>query len=645
MEYIKNYIIGSQGPTGPTGPAGKSSLDYSQFGQYWSRNKSWQVLWSIPQQISTTKDGSYIIAGKYYSNDYGKTWRPTGYDSNYSAMSDSTKYQVISVLNNIYYSNDYGKTFNQTEQKESTYLTCTYDGSLMISASQYNLPYSTDYGKTWTPFPTTQMYCTTVALSKNTGKYIIYYTNQFKTYYLSTDRGKTWTDINSRFTLPVSVYIRNNICISDDGKYMAILFTSNSTNTIQISSDYGVTWTAVIVDSIQSSPYSYVVDWIQLSMDGSGKYLTAMSNVLGIFSSVNYGGSWFRSNITGTINPEVLRITPNAKYQYAMYQYPYIYKTVFMQSVIDMNGPKGSSGTSAINYSKFSTNWNINSNYKNNVTSNQIAISSSNSYITNGAYSSNDYGKTWTKTTLNNPSGYIAMSEDGKYQISTDINGVIYYSNDYGKTWLESSCKGASTYLSCTLDGSLMFATHGYSFLMSSDYGNAWSPVPSMGLLYPGPHAISTQTGRYVGIWQNEAVYYSNDYGFTMTNINDNLPFKPSANGFISISSYGKYWLLLCPKDTKNYLVLSNDYGLNWTLIDLSNNDWKQISISSTGQFMSAKSATTGIWSSTSYGAGWFQSNYNKALSTDYAITVSYDGTYQISYDNELNMIQSKIAN
>ena len=80
MDYIKYYLTGYDGNTGPSG---KSSLDYSQFGQYWTRNKSWQVLWSIPQQISTTKDGSYIIAGKYYSNNYGKTWRPIAYDSNY----------------------------------------------------------------------------------------------------------------------------------------------------------------------------------------------------------------------------------------------------------------------------------------------------------------------------------------------------------------------------------------------------------------------------------------------------------------------------------------------------------------------------------------------------------------------------------
>jgi cysteine-rich repeat protein len=178
----------------------------------------------------------------YISSDYGVTWTPTAFDTNWMdvAMSDTGQYQTaVSWGGRIYVSSDYGNTWTQ----KGPSFTYTWNYVAMSTTGQYQLAtsYSGDV-------------------------------------YTSSNYGNTWTDM----TGSLSTSQISDIAVSSDGQYQVVTGNGSSfSGVLHISSDYGSTW--LQTDTTQN--------WSQIIIPGNGSTMLATS-ATGLYVSSNYGSVW-----------------------------------------------------------------------------------------------------------------------------------------------------------------------------------------------------------------------------------------------------------------------------------------------------------------------------------------------------------------
>ena len=142
------------------------------------------------------------------------------------------------------------------------------------------------------------------------------------------------------------------------------------------------------------------------------------------------------------------------------------------------------------------------------------------------------------------------------------------------------------------------------------------------------------------------SVNYSN-YGNNWIKSDTSIVFKN-----IAISSNGQYQTAVI---YTGQIYRSINYGVNWTLVSSTpSKNWWTVCVSSTGQYQSATILYEGIYRSTDYGDTWTNSNaQNKYLYS--SIAMSQDGRYQTAvvqgegkYDSSdygLNWIQTSLPN
>lgn len=202
-------------------------------------------------------------------------------------------------------------------------------------------------------------------------------------------------------------------------------------------------------------------------------------------------------------------------------------------------------------------------------------------------YTSNDYGITWIKRSLQNLNWFgISMSHDGQVQMAT-VNGgegsYVYVSTDFGVNWIPSSEEKEWGRICLSREGKLAAVIESYEgkIYLSTDLGTTWSAVDS-------PSGIYTD---------------------------------------ISVSRTGK---IQCATIQGLGIIVSKNYGKTWSLYEVSD-VLRSISVSASGKYMTAIAGdglTPGnIYTSSDFGATWNTKLLPKLWS---CVNVSNDGKYQI---------------
>jgi hypothetical protein len=194
---------------------------------------------------------------------------------------------------------------------------------------------------------------------------------------------------------------------------------------------------------------------------------------------------------------------------------------------------------------------------------------------------------------------FISVSATGQYQsaVVNDTSNNLYTSTDYGSSWTVRTINvGAAKLTSISISATGQYqsavssgSSSGYIYT-SADYGVSWT--------------------RYTGI---SALDW----------------------GSITISSTGQYQSAVLSGSSSNIYTSSN-YGILWTPRIMTTNNYKNISMSATGQYQSVTTSSSGyLYISSNYGVAWNQrSNSPPAAPAILAncnnISVSSNGMYQL---------------
>ena len=246
---------------------------------------------------------------------------------------------------------------------------------------------------------------------------------------------------------------------------------------------------------------------------------------------------------------------------------------------------------------------------------NNIAMSSTGQYqsavavVANGSYpnpfyNSSDYGVTWTTLSFSTPSiGFrsIAMSSDGARRVVVrNGGGLMYTSSNYGSTWTSVSGSSNSwSFVAMSSTGQYITATssNDTNVYISSDYGATISP--KVAIIGAGDKFVSvamSSTGEYqTTITEANGTYISSNYGSNWSRVNYDI----FSN--VVMNSTGQYQLTFSPQDFKIYR--SSNYGANWVGTNSpTDGNWRDIAISSTGEYMyafrSGGTGTSNFWTS-----------------------------------------------
>jgi len=533
--------------------SGRPSLDYSLFALNWSQTTALTQNWSF---ICCSASGQYQ-----------------------SACTDMLG--TITGTSGIFYSADYGQhwTISNAPSLNWADVCCSGSGQYQVACAYYVAPAG--------PNP-----------AVNGG---IYY---------SSDYGHTWTLSNSDPTLYWS-----GLCISSSGQYATctLLIDSNGAPSgIYYSNDYGQTWTIATVLNTPGGIPSNTIYWYFPCCSASGQFQSVLASgggtnpAGGIYYSSDYGITWTISNSAPT--------------------------NLYWQSIC-------CSGTG-----QYQT----------------ACVSDSYTYNTPGIiYYSSDYGHTWTPCANTNPGGLnkqweaVVCSAAGQYQLAVVYYGVgntsgnpagtfgggMYYSNDYGKSWTQStvvppnqnwyylSCPSTAQYLSaCSYGGGIWTSvTPFYNMITSAisatlinyaDSSVALSCTPALdysqfGVSWSAAYSASSLNWRAVccsasGQYQYATVnpgniYYSNNYGQTWTS-----------------TATSKAWQAICCSASGQYITAavysgiiyySSNYGQTWTACTDTNGGstqlWSNLCCSASGQYQSALVGGGYIYYSSNYGQTW----------------------------------------
>jgi photosystem II stability/assembly factor-like uncharacterized protein len=213
---------------------------------------------------------------------------------------------------------------------------------------------------------------------------------------------------------------------------------------------------------------------------------------------------------------------------------------------------------------------------------------------------STNFGEDWSVyvNTLNEPFSSISIDNTGQnqalavvYGFGPLLNNDIYYSSDSGNNWTEAQDP---------------FSPNDYELCIS---------------IHISPDNSHITTGTYINPSSagtiSASIYTTTNYNtWTLSVINNNSGYVPRIFEKFRSSYDGKYMLVLSKSEGQTiidgYVYLSNDYGSTWNYInmpsDLSFSRWTSISVSNSGQIMSAitsKNSSYYCLQSQDYGVTW----------------------------------------
>lgn len=260
---------------------------------------------------------------------------------------------------------------------------------------------------------------------------------------------------------------------------------------------------------------------------------------------------------------------------------------------------------------------------------NGSAISGSGQYMTgiNAAsgyiYTSSDYGSNWTQREGPHNFRGVSMSASGQYQTSAADNSNIWWSDDYGSNWTVVNTAAPSLWdTAVSGNGQYQLAVSVYQYVyFSSNYGQTWvQKITDTNRNWYGC-AIS-DTGDYMTVASGDGgdIWTSTDYGATFTQ----QTFSNSFFGAVTMTGDGKYQMTCRNNPTSGELLLSVNYGSNWTSLgSITNSAFNiyDISLSKDGKYALATTYFNGIQTYTTKNLFWTP-------------TSQYDSLYSVYYYN-----------
>jgi hypothetical protein len=97
-----------------------------------------------------------------------------------------------------------------------------------------------------------------------------------------------------------------------------------------------------------------------------------------------------------------------------------------------------------------------------------------------GNYLTRNYGQTWIAQNDGFARSFIAMSSDGRYQLSGTNGGTLWVSSDYGATWSSRDASRLWKAGAMSSDGRVQVAVVSSGRIYRSDnYGVSWAPTDS----------------------------------------------------------------------------------------------------------------------------------------------------------------------
>jgi uncharacterized protein YkuJ len=434
----------------------------------------------------------------------------------------------------------------------------------------------------------------------------------------SADGGNTW---NKNKSAPDTQYW-HSIDMSSDGQYQtAVLVATFGTppETVWKSVDYGNIWTGQLVVGNSSEPT------IAMSSDGSKQTIT--QRVFGIVVSVDYGNTWIADTSVGSAKAWVsVAMSATGKIQTA----------VVTNGNIWTSNDYGITWVEDTSIGLFKTWASVDMSADGVI---QTAVANF-----DHIWQSNDSGITWVQNLTTGGSKYwsgVSVSDDGIKQIACIEYSRFWVSTDSGTNWIENVVVSSQQWISIKTSGdglthaaltrngpmwkfknsdpwvkdetagssisfdSLCMSAIGkiqligsfQSYLLtSSDYGNTWVEVTSVGEISVSSVSMSWDGQIQMAPVYGGKIWKSIDYGVTWiekATVELWYSIDMSADGQIQLAGAANLWLSL-------------DFGETWSeiLTAGATTRWTDIAISSDGTQLIAVS-WIGIWYSNNTGTTW----------------------------------------
>lgn len=197
-------------------------------------------------------------------------------------------------------------------------------------------------------------------------------------------------------------------------------------------------------------------------------------------------------------------------------------------------------------------------------------------------YSSSDYGLTWYSHAFDNSLTDVAISCDAKYQTVVS-RGSIYLSNDYGQSWQSVGPSETWNAIDVSYDASIQVATFTNGMQISSNFGMDWTAfniLQRVNLLDVGV----SFNAQYISACPFQgSIYISSNFGSTFIQVDQALPSLNRNWNALAISLSGQYQSAAAEGSA---LFLSTDYGNKWILTSSRSENWYDVSLSATGEFI-----------------------------------------------------------
>jgi len=595
---------------------------------------NWNIINSLPNQnyqsISISSTGQYmltcVVGGTLYlSNNYGSTWNTLG-------------------------------TSNGLVSTTDVYTSCgiSSTGQYMITNLVSGIVYvSSNYGSSWVyinsmNLGTNSSSDSNVAIS-STGQYMISANWSSSPVYLSNNYGITWNAIGTSSGFINTTDQFGQCSISSTGQYMLVPVYVSGVVGIYLSNNYGLTWNSI---STSAGIVSYNI-WRWSCISSTGQYMLVAATGISLALSSNYGVSWTtvnNLNIPTSQSVSIMALSISSTGQYMIlgswyggapgylstnygiswnllpmttnYQASSISSTGNYMAVVSNNQvylsvpPTVSKNVTTVNGQLWTTDLSMSGNiYSNTLNTSTLLVNSSSPTV--NIASSNSWSQcatilTTTGTNIATTSSIwwsgISVSSTGQYQNAcVNVNGIgtgLFYSNKYGVSWQQSTSIISTTGTNIATTSINWFRT---AISSTGQYQSVCvSSQANYGIFYSNNYGVS---------WQQSSSILA---GISSTNIaTTSIPWKN-----ISMSSTGQYQSA-CLSGTGTYgIFYSNNYGVSWqqfssiisttgTNIAMIGTYWYYVSVSSTGQYQSAvvyNTAGYGIFYSNNYGVSWQQS-------------------------------------
>jgi len=240
-------------------------------------------------------------------------------------------------------------------------------------------------------------------------------------------------------------------------------------------------------------------------------------------------------------------------------------------------------------------------------------------------------GIDWVETREDERYNNVVLSSTGQYQTTSIRGGYVIISSDYGLTWKDVGTEQMWHNVDMTDSASIQVAV-GWEgdIYMSTNYGEDWVGLTGVDRNYTNVaiSGLDREIGvdMYILACDSEGfVYRSTDGGYSFDPILTEQWWKS-----VSISTTGQYQIALALGE---HIYTSNTYGETWNRWDIDGY-WFASSISSTGQYQ-----VIGEWDgilkvSNDYGETWTDINITQRWNN---ISMSEDGKYMYATSYGIN--------